>query len=76
MESENDWEKLFSPSVCTVGVCANIVKSHFLFSTARLGLEKHCLSVGAFGTRMILSSWKSWIRYNISNNLSQFTVTE
>ena len=48
------------------------VKSHLVFSTARLGLEEDCLSMLALGTRMILRSGQCRVADDVWNDLSDF----
>lgn len=65
---------LLCPSVAAVLICTDIVKSHFLFSSSSLRLEENSFSVIAFWTWMILRPGQCRIRYNISDDVCQFTV--
>ena len=64
--------RLFGPTMSAVNVGANVVKSHLVFSTARLGLEEDCLSMLALGTRMILRSGQCRVADDVWNDLSDF----
>ena len=57
------------PPVVTVGVGADIVKSHLRLRLLRVRLEKYGLAVAAFGAGMVLGSGEGWVRHNIGDNV-------
>lgn len=63
---------LFSPSVCTMCIGANIIQSHLLFSSPCLCLEEYSLSMIALWARMILTPRQGGIRDHIWHNMCQF----
>lgn len=70
----NKVKRLISPSMIAFTIGTYIVQLHFFFSTTTLSLKEYSLLILTFWTYMIICFWKSWIIYNISNNLSKFTI--
>jgi hypothetical protein len=69
---QNQLNFLLCPTMWAVWVGADVVKSHFFFSTSCLSLEEDSLTMTALWARMVFSSWQCWIRNDVRNNVSQF----
>jgi len=60
---------LLRPSVVTVRVGTNVIKSHLSLSLLGVRLEKYSFSMAALGTGMVLRSWEGWIRHDVSHDV-------
>ena len=75
---------LLRPSVVTVRVGTNVIKSHLSLSLLGVRLEKYSFSMAALGTGMVLEiliikwteswlvylrSWEGWIRHDVSHDV-------